>query len=98
MRNDNKNHNHYSALGKDINLGNNEEAIQHFIDSFLNVDGFSFPFKNGKPFKPKHTGRKQSIPGSPHPRSKPNMFNDIGTGDTKNLGINDRRYKAYIRS
>ena len=54
-----KNHNHYSAH-------DNEEAIQHFIDSFMNIDGFSLPFKNGKPYKPKHLGRKQSMPGLAH--------------------------------
>ena len=89
MRNDKKKHNHYSAH-------DNEEAIQHFIDSFMNIDGFSLPFKNGKPYKPKHPGRKQSMPGSPHPGSNPNMFNNIGTGDNRSLGIKDRKYKAEV--
>ena len=81
-------------------MGYNEEAIQHFVDSFLNTDGFSAPFKNGKPVKPKHLQRKQSMPDSPHPGSKPKMFNNlsnnIGTGDNKSLGIKDRKYKAEI--
>lgn len=85
---------------KDCAVGYNEEAIQHFVDSFLNTDGFSAPFKNGKPVKPKHLQRKQSMPDSPHPGSKPKMFNNlsnnIGTGDNKSLGIKDRKYKAEI--
>ena len=62
----------------------------------MNFDGFSLPFKNGKPYKPKHPGRKQSMPGSPHPGSNPNIFNDIGTGDNRSLGIKDRKYKAEV--
>ena len=73
----------------------NEAAKQHFIDSFLNVDGFSLPYKNGKPMRKKVSKNDMKVPKYPLPTNKPKVLN-IGTGDNKNLGIKTRKFRADV--
>ena len=75
---------------------NNESAKQHFIDSFLNLDGFSLPVRNGRPVRPKNSNTNKKIPVSPLPINKNKKLTNIGTGDDNSLGIKTRKYKADV--
>ena len=72
---------------------NNELARRHLIDSFLNIDGFSLPFKKGKSIKPKSKdllNAKEKRPHSPFQKHKPSPNSNIGTGDNHNLGLSKK--------
>ena len=74
----------------------NESARQHFIDSFSNKDGFSYPTRNGKPLSPKDFVTKQHVPVLPHIANKPKSSSNIGTGKSTSLGIQNRKFRATV--
>ena len=75
----------------------NEDVRNHFIDSFLNLDGFSCPVKNGKPLTVNDIIMKdKERPKSPHLTKKSKKSNNIGTGGNSNLGIKTRKFKADV--
>ena len=71
---------------------------QQFIDELMTNDGFSMPFKNGKPIKIKDILRAKPV--SPHPGPIKNIKNNnngmIGTGRDSDLSIQNRKYRASI--
>ena len=69
-------------------------AKQHLIDSLLNNDVFSLPFRNGKPIKIKDL--LKSKPDSPHPGQRKRNSGMIGTGRNSDLSIQDRKFKATV--
>ena len=73
----------------------NEAAKQHFIDSFLNVDDFSLPIRNGRPMRKKSFKNDLDAPKSPLSTNKPKVLN-IGTGDNKTLVIKTRKFRADV--
>ena len=73
----------------------NDPAKEHFIDSFMNLNNFSLPFKNGKPLKLRDLN-KNKIPGSPAIHHKTNLHNNIGTAKNSNLGIKNRKFSAEV--
>ena len=79
------------------NSSYNEDVRNHLIDSFLNIDGFSGPVKNGKPLTVKDIIMKDKEgPKSPHFSKKNKKSNNIGTGGNSSLGITTRKFKAEV--
>ena len=79
------------------NSSYNEDVRNHLIDSFLNIDGFSGPVRNGKPLTVKDFIMKDKEgPKSPHLSKKNKKSTNIGTGGNSTLGIKARKFKAEV--
>ena len=71
-----------------------EIARKHFIDSLINADGFSMPFKNGKELRVKDIMKTRSA--SPHPSKNKKNTGMIGAGRDSALSIQNRKYNATV--
>ena len=69
-------------------------ARKYFMDSFFNSDGFSAPFKNGKPVKPKDM-QDRNVQGPPGWANRKSAV--IGTGKgSSGLSLSKRNYQATV--
>ena len=66
---------------------------KQIIERLLDNDGFSLPFKGGKPMRIKDLLGPTSDPSQPVPNKNPM---NIGTGRNSNLGILDKKYLAVV--
>ena len=73
----------------------NKVARQHLIDSLMsNNDGFSLPFKNGKPMRINDLMRSNQ--GSPRSGQRKKNSGMIGTGRDSDLSIQNKSFKAVV--
>ena len=68
-------------------------ARKHFIDSLQNNDGFSAPFRNGKPIKARDL--QKSLNNDNRNKNRRNS-GVVGTSKSSNLTVSQRKYRGTV--
>ena len=74
-------------------LSLDELARKHFIDSLQNNEGFSAPFRNGKPIKARDL--QKSLNNDNYNRNRRNS-GVVGTSRSSNLTVSHRKYRGTV--